>query len=108
MASFNVQSSLTDRYQTTVPESVRRVLHLEKRDRIEYAVKPDGEVVLRRAKAGDDESDQVMGAFLSFLANDIKNNPSRVQPIDSGLVARMRDLVGDMDVDLDRPLSDAE
>ncbi|MBV8033768.1 MAG: type II toxin-antitoxin system PrlF family antitoxin [Pelomonas sp.] len=44
---------MTDRYQTTVPESVRRALHLGKRDRIHYTIRPDGEVVLTRAAASD-------------------------------------------------------
>ena len=30
-ATLTVESTLTDRYQTTVPESVRRALHLGKR-----------------------------------------------------------------------------
>ena len=33
-----VASTLTDRYQTTVPEPVRRALKLGKRDKIHYAI----------------------------------------------------------------------
>lgn len=32
-ANFEVESTLTDRYQTTVPETVRRALKLGKRDK---------------------------------------------------------------------------
>ena len=49
-AIIEVESSLTDRYQTTVPETVRRVLHLGKRDKIHYTIRPSGEVVLTRAE----------------------------------------------------------
>lgn len=106
MLSFNAESTLTDRYQTTVPEPVRRALQLGKRDKLQYTVKSDGEVVLRRVEADEEGSDEVMGAFLSFLANDIKSNPARVQPVDPQLVARAHALVGHIDVDLDGPLSD--
>ena len=37
---FEEASTLTDRYQTTVPETVRRVLNLHKRDRIYYSIAP--------------------------------------------------------------------
>lgn len=33
-ATLEVESTLTDRYQTTVPETVRRALQLHKRDKI--------------------------------------------------------------------------
>ncbi len=33
-ATIEVESTLTDRYQTTVPETVRRALKLGKRDKI--------------------------------------------------------------------------
>ena len=35
-ATLEVESTLTDRYQTTVPEMVRRSLRLGKRDRVHY------------------------------------------------------------------------
>ena len=41
-----VQSALTDRYQTTVPQPVRRAMGLRKRDRICCANRANGEVVL--------------------------------------------------------------
>ena len=35
-ATLEAESTLTDRYQTTVPETVRRALRLGKRDKIHY------------------------------------------------------------------------
>ncbi len=49
-ATLEVESTLTDRYQTTVPETVRRALRLGKRDKIHYTIRPSGEVVLTRAE----------------------------------------------------------
>eukprot|EP01035_Chromulina_nebulosa_P062103 gene62103-84927_t len=67
------ESTLTDRYQTTVPETVRRALRLGKRDKIHYAIQSTGEVVLTRAAAA--EADPVIGQFLDFLARAIAAQP---------------------------------
>jgi antitoxin PrlF len=103
-ATLEVESTLTDRYQTTVPETVRRVLKLGKRDKIHYTIRPDGDVVLTRTAAPEDD-DPVLGQFLGFLASDIAKHPERVQAIDPGLLARIHSLVGYAEVDLDAPLS---
>lgn len=104
-ATLQVESTLTDRYQTTVPETVRRALHLRKRDRIHYTIRPGGEVVLTRAEAADDD-DPVLGQFLGFLARDMAQHPERLQALQPGLVARLQGLVGELEVDLDAPLSE--
>jgi antitoxin PrlF len=103
-ASLDVESTLTDRYQTTVPEPVRRALRLGKRDKIHYSIRPTGEVVLTRA-AATDADDPILGAFLGFLARDITAHPERLQTIDAGLIQRLQSLTGGIEVDLDAPLS---
>lgn len=50
-ATLEVESTLTDRYQTTVSETARRALKLGKRDKIHYTIRASGEVVLTRAEA---------------------------------------------------------
>lgn len=102
-ATLEVESRLTDRYQTTVPETVRRALRLGKRDKIHYTIRPSGEVVLTRAEAEGD--DPVIEQFLGFLARDIANHPERLQAVDAGLVQRLQSLIGDLNVDLDAALS---
>lgn len=101
--SFEAESTLTDRYQTTVPETVRRALKLGKRDKIHYTIRQDGEVVLTRA-TGAEGDDPVLGRFLGFLARDIATHPERLQAVDSGFVQRIRSLVGSTEVDLDAAL----
>lgn len=103
-ATLEVESTLTDRYQTTVPETVRRALRLGKRDKIHYTIRPNGEVVLTRAEpsAGDDP---VLGHFLGFLARDIASHPERLQAVNAGFIQRLQFLVGDVEVDLDAALS---
>ena len=102
-ATLEVESTLTDRYQTTVPETVRRVLHLGKRDKIHYTIRPSGEVVLTRSELSKGD-DPVLGQFLTFLASDIASHPEHLQAIDASLVQRIRSLVGDIEVDLDAEL----
>ena len=103
-ATFQVESTLTDRYQTTVPETVRRALRLGKRDKIHYTVRPSGEVVLTRVEASEVD-DPVLGQFLGFLARDITTHPERLQSVDARLVKRLQSLIGDVEVDLDIALS---
>ena len=69
-ATLEVESTLTDRYQTTIPETVRRALKLGKRDKIHYAIRPDGEILLSRVPEAVGE-DSVHGQFPGFLAHDM-------------------------------------
>jgi antitoxin PrlF len=103
-AILEAESTLTDRYQTTVPESVRRALRLDKRDRIHYTIRPSREVVLTRAESAD-EAAPVLGQFLGFLADDIARHPARLQAVDRRFVQRLQSLTQGADVDLDAPLS---
>lgn len=102
--TLEIESTLTDRYQTTVPESVRRALRLGKRDKIHYTIRPSGEVVLTRAEPSEGD-DPVIGQFLTFLARDIASHPERLQAVDASLVQHLQSLIGDIQVDLDAPLS---
>jgi len=103
-ATLEAESTLADRYQTTVSETVRRALRLGKRDKIHYTVRPSGEVVLTRVDATED-ADPALGKFLDFLAQDITNHPERLQRLDAGLVERIHALTGGIEVDLDAALS---
>ena len=98
------ESTLTDRYQTTVPEAVRKVLGLNKRDKICYTIQSDGQVVISRVE----QSDPILGQFLNFLARDIEKNPQHIQAISSDLVSHVQSLVFDVDLDLDAPLPDED
>jgi len=103
-AMLEADSTLTDRYQTTVPETVRRALKLGKRDKIHYTIQSNGAVLLTRASQ-DKHEDPALAQFLSFLARDIANHPEHVQAMDSQLVQRIQSLVGDAEIDLNAALS---
>lgn len=103
-ATLEVESTLTERYQTTVPETVRRALRLGKRDKIHYTIRPGGEVVMTRAEA-EVADDPVLGKFLVFLAHEMTSRPERLQAVDDVFVQRLQSLTADLPVDLDAALS---
>jgi antitoxin PrlF len=104
-ATLEAESTLTDRYQTAVPETVRRALRLRKRDKIHYDIRPSGEVVLTRASDAETD-DPLLGQFLGFLAHDIATHPERLQSVSSSFVQRVQSLFAEVNVDLDAPLSE--
>ena len=104
---LEANSTLTDRYQTTVPEPVRRALHLTRRDRIHYQVLTNGDVLMSRAKAVAHD-DPVITDFLAFLEKDMQANPRQLLAVDAELVKNLQALVKGVEVDLDAPLSAAD
>ena len=104
-ATVELESTLTDRYQTTVPDGVRRALKLGKRDRIRYVVHSNGSVLLQRAEQADDP---LLGSFLDFLAHDIAKNPRHLRAIDEGLAKRMLALTKGIKTDLEAALDPAD
>lgn len=101
---LELESTLTDRYQTTVPATVRRALKLGKRDKLKYAIRADGEVVLSRAGA-QEQDDPALLEFLKFLADDITRSPQHLKPVDKALVKRARALTAKIRIHLDERLS---
>ncbi len=98
------ESTLTDRYQTTVPEPIRKALGLSKRDKICYTIQPDGSVLISRVE----QNDPIIAKFLNFLAQDIAENPQNIQAISSDLLSRVHSLVSEVVIDLDAPLADED
>lgn len=100
------ESTLTDRYQTTIPAPIRNVLGLQKGDKLSYSIQPEGQVVISRVEST--ESDPILEKFLDFLAQDMAENPHHLQPLNAALVKRVQSLVADVEVDLDAPLNDED
>ena len=99
------ESTLTNRYQTTVPDPIRKALGLKKREKIRYTIQANGDVLLSRV---DTEADPLLNQFLRFLAQDIADNPSQISAAGSDLANRIQTLVADVDINLDAPLSDED
>ena len=98
------ESTLTDRYQTTVPEPVRKALGLSKRDKICYTIQADGGVLISRVE----QDDPIIGKFLNFLAHDIAENPQNIQAISADLLSCVHSLVSEVAIDLDAALADED
>jgi antitoxin PrlF len=74
-----IESALTERYQTTVPNGVRKALGVRGKDRLVWEIRGD-EAVVRRASASDEEEDDpALEPFLRLLAADIEAHPERLQ-----------------------------
>ncbi len=101
--SLYSDSTLTKRYQTTIPNIVRKALGLEKHDKIRFTVQSDGNVLVSRANQMDE--DPVLERFLTFLTNDININPKNVKALDSDFYNRAQTLVSDVEIDINSPLS---
>lgn len=103
---LQAESTLTDRYQTTVPDIVRKALGLGKRDKICYGINADGTVTISRSQ--ESEEDPILNKFLNFLTEDMEQNPQHIQAITRETLNRVTSVVGDVDIDLDAPLSDED
>jgi antitoxin PrlF len=97
-------STLTDRYQTTVPSSVRKRLGLNKGDKLRYLSDAQGRVYLENAET--EHRDPALAPFLDLLERDIAQNPAKLAPLDPELMARIRALTDGVELgDIDAPLS---
>jgi antitoxin PrlF len=48
------QSTVTDKFQTTIPLKIRRALKLSPRQKVAYEVRPDGSAIMRPVPRLDD------------------------------------------------------
>ena len=96
--------TLTDRFQTTVPKTIRKALSLKKGDKLHYHQEANGRVYL--AAASNAESDPVLEAFLKLLADDMSENPQKLKSADQNLLKSIGELVTDVNFDMDKVVCD--
>jgi antitoxin PrlF len=99
-------STLTKKYQTTIPAEVRKKLGLQKNDKIVYTFTSNNQVMLTRLDSGND--DQAIEAFLDFLEKDIVNCPENLQPITKEIVESSLSLASSGVIDINAPLTGEE
>ena len=104
-ADARLESTLTARLQTTVPSGVRKALGVGPGDRVEYII--HGEQAVIRKAAASDVADPAIGAFLTLLARDLGNVPTRVGSIPTALLKRMRAMTAAVRIDHDELLDGA-
>lgn len=100
------QSTLTDRFQTTVPAPVRKALNLKKRDKLNFTLLDNGNVMICRAE--EDAADPVFEGFLSFLEQDMSVNPENIHALSASQKSHVDSLIANVDIDLDSPLVDED
>jgi antitoxin PrlF len=91
-------STVTAKGQTTIPKSVRQALGVEAGDQIAFRLGAGGITVHR---VDDQQSDPAVGAFLKFLAKDLRDNPERFRELTPEMVSRVSALVDGVEVDPD-------
>jgi antitoxin PrlF len=101
---IEAESTLTARYQTTVPEPVRRALRLSKQDKLHYSLRGNGEIVISRA-AAQQESDPALESFLDFLAADIQNHPEQLKALTKDTQRSLAKLTKGVKFDLNATLN---
>jgi len=98
------ESTLTDRYQTTIPEVVRKALGLGKRDKLEFLLDETGAVRLKKAQDLEEHEDPTLMAFLDLLAKDIELNPQNLREVDDSFWLAIDKLTEGVEVDLDEDI----
>lgn len=94
---LNAVSTMTSKNQTTIPESVRKALGLEKQDKLRFSVLEGGQVLLEKDVIDEEECDDdpVVHNFLNFLEQSMLDSPESIRPASSSRYARYRQLAGD-------------
>jgi antitoxin PrlF len=90
-AQLQVESTLTEKYQATVPDAIRKALRLSKGDRICFTLQPDGSVVLTRAES-DQAAHTDLKPFLRLLARELEAHPEAFRALPPALVKQARAL----------------
>lgn len=102
--SLRAESRLTERSQTTIPAAIRDALHLKPGEIIEYSLISGGKVIM--SKQQDEQDDPAVSHFLTFLEQDMVNNPQHIQSVPIEFWSGLEKLVAGIEVDLDAPLTD--
>ena len=90
---YQTESTMTSKYQTTIPEPVRSALKLKQRDKLRYSVLDDGSVLIEKLTSDiDEENDPVISRFLSFIEKGMEEQPELIRPASTSRYARYRKL----------------
>jgi antitoxin PrlF len=96
-----LESAVTERYQTTVPNGVRKALGVQGKDRLAWEIRGDEAIVRRAAAAVEDEDDPALEPFLRLLAADIEAHPERLRGLTEALSRSVLELIEGVDPDPD-------
>jgi antitoxin PrlF len=100
-----LESKLTERSQTTVPNGVRKALQARPGiDHLSWEIRGDVAIVRRAPAMDEEEDDPALEPFLRLLASDIEAHPERLRGIPEDLYRRWVAVTEGVPVDLDETL----
>lgn len=101
--TLEIEATITERGQITVPAAIRKMLGVQK-GAVVFKGMPDGTVLIEPKQ--EPEEDPVIVKFLEFLERDIAKNPHNLVPFTQEMMDRVDELVAGVEVDMDAPLED--
>jgi len=105
-AVFEIEATITERGQTTVPAPIRKMLAVKKTGRVVFRGMPDGRVEIARKEESEVHTDPVISEFLGFLEQDMKaRGKEAIRPVPKSFLDDYHEL-SRLDIDLDAPLTD--
>lgn len=105
-ALLEIEATITERGQTTVPSAIRKALGVGKQGKVVFRHMDDGSVIIARKPSRERLDDPVISNFLAFLERDMSEHPAALVPLSGKLRDRGAALVKGVDFDLDAPLTD--
>ena len=103
MSVLEIEAAVTSRGQTTLPSAIRRALKVGNQGAIVFRIEESGQVTVAKKESPD--TDPVITRFLSFLTADMMARPNALRPVTADWLVGLRDLVQDVAIDLEAPLS---
>ena len=104
--SFQRVARITSKGQATIPKPVRDALGVREGDAVAFQLDDQG--VVRLVRHHDESGEEAaVDAFLAFLSTDVKRRPASVTEAAKNM-ARRRELVAAINVDLDDDFADAD
>jgi antitoxin PrlF len=94
-----LESTVTQRYQTTVPNGVRKALGVQGSDRLVWEIQGDQAIVRRASAVEVEEDDPALEPFLRMLAADIETHPEHLRGIPECLYRSILELTEGVDFD---------
>ena len=99
-AVIEERSKITTKGQITLPKTVRVSLGVTEGDDVSFRT-VDGRIVIERSVPPEAAGDPAIAAFLALLEKDITERRGAVGDFPEPLMAAMRALTADVEVDLD-------
>ena len=105
-ALLEIEATITERGQTTVPSAIRKALGVGRNGKIMFRQMDDGSVTIASASSSRETDDPVIESFLAFLEGDMLRHPQSLVPLTPELLSRGKAIIEGVAVDLDAPLDD--